>query len=166
MKRLREALAATCCASILSACLADEPAALHPPAGQQPFLRLHATGVQIYACEAKAGTASGWAWTFKSPEATMTDDTGRVVLHHFAGPSWAADDGSKIVGHVAASVPSPQAGSIPWLRLDVASREGNGLFDRDDERAAAGYRWRCGARDGLRERERGRSRADALHRDV
>jgi len=49
----------------------DVPANLQPPAGQEPFLQVHATGVQVYECGAKADAPGGFAWIFKAPEASL-----------------------------------------------------------------------------------------------
>ena len=107
---------------------ADVPAALQPAAGQEPFLEVHASGVQVYECAAPADAPAAWAWQFKGPEATLTDAKGAVVGRHFAGPTWASNDGATIVGKAAATVPSPERGSIPWLLLTVKSHEGAGLL--------------------------------------
>ena len=40
-------------------------------------------------------------------------------MTHFAGPTWQAKDGSRVVGQVEA--PFPVDGAIPWLRLAAAS---------------------------------------------
>ena len=107
---------------------ADVPAALQPAAGQEPFLEVHASGVQVYECAAPADAPAAFAWQFKGPEATLTDAQGAVVGRHFGGPSWASSDGATIVGKVAASAPSPERGSIPWLLLTIKSHEGAGLL--------------------------------------
>ena len=106
----------------------DVPAALQGPAGQEPYLQVHAVGVQIYECAAKADAPGGWAWQFRSPEATLADAAGKTIGRHFAGPSWASNDGATIVGQVSASVPAPDKGGIPWLLLTVKSRDGEGLL--------------------------------------
>jgi hypothetical protein len=107
---------------------ADVPAALQPAAGQEPFLEVHASGVQVYECAAPADRPAAWAWQFRGPEATLTDAKGAVVGRHFAGPSWASSDGATVVGQVAASAPAPERGSIPWLLLTIKSRDGSGLL--------------------------------------
>jgi FtsP/CotA-like multicopper oxidase with cupredoxin domain len=81
--------------------------------GNRVFLAAHATGVQIYSC-----TATGW--TFVAPRATLTDERGRAIIDHFAGPTWKYRDGSQVVGRVEApATVDPTA--IPWLRLAAAS---------------------------------------------
>lgn len=104
------------------------PAPLHPPAGEESFLKVHATGVQIYECAAKASAPTVFGWQFRGPEATLVDANGQIVGRHFAGPSWQATDGSTIVGQVSATFASPQIGSVPWLLLTVKSHSGEGLL--------------------------------------
>jgi hypothetical protein len=112
-------------AALLSApalALAD-PASVAPPAGAPMLLELQADGVQIYACAIKDGVS---AWDFKAPEANLFDASGRQVGTHSAGPSWTLDDGSSVVGSVAAKADAPVAGAVPWLLLTVKSRSGAG----------------------------------------
>ena len=77
----------------------------------------HATGTQNYTCQ---NTPTGYAWTLVAPDAKLVDDKGKQIMTHFAGPTWQARDGSKVVGARVDSVPSPQ-GAIPWLLLRAAS---------------------------------------------
>jgi hypothetical protein len=104
---------------------ADLPAALKP-AGISVYLEVPATGVQIYACG--KNDAGAWAWIFKAPEAVLFDATKKQIGKHYAGPTWEALTGGKVVGAVKASAPAPAAGAIPWLLLDVKSSEGSGVF--------------------------------------
>jgi len=102
---------------------ANLPAALKP-AGIAPYLQVSATGVQIYTCNMSNGA---WTWVFKAPEAQLFDARKKQVGKHYAGPTWEAIAGGKVVGAVKASAPGG-AGNIPWLLLDVKSREGSGVF--------------------------------------
>ena len=92
---------------------------------------LWADGVQIYECKARA--EGGPAWVFVAPEANLVDAKGVLVGHHYAGPTWEAGDGSKVVGTVKAKVDSPDAGAIPWLLLDTHSTGKPGLFAKVTE---------------------------------
>ena len=95
--------------------------ALAVPAGNELAFHLDAVGVQIYTCKA---TATGFAWTFVAPEATLYRED-RVVGKHYAGPTWEYKDGSTVVGaRVAGATPDPT--SIPWLLLRAASHAGTG----------------------------------------
>jgi len=89
------------------------------------YLEVPATGVQIYTCGKNASGA--WAWSFKAPEAALADTQSKPLGKHYGGPSWEGLDGGKVVGAMKANAPSP-SGSIPWLLLDIKSREGSGAF--------------------------------------
>ena len=111
---IRSLLGAAACLVTHAACAAPVPA-----------LALRGTGVQIYVC---ADSAAGVAWKLKAPEATLQDAAGHLVAHHFAGPSWQAADGSKVVGAVLSASPAPAAGSIPWLIVRATETTGAGIF--------------------------------------
>jgi len=95
----------------------DVPPAIQVPDGNKPFLVGHATGVQIYACQA-SGTS--FAWTFVAPRATLVGDNGQQIATHFAGPTWQATDGSRVVGARVGSF-SVSSDAIPWLLLSAKS---------------------------------------------
>jgi hypothetical protein len=107
--------------------LDDLPAALKP-AGISVFLEVPATGVQIYTCG--KSDAGAWTWVFKAPEAALFDTQKKQIGRHYAGPTWEALAGGKVVGAVKASAPAPEAGAIPWLLLDIKSSEGAGVFNQ------------------------------------
>ena len=95
------------------------------PSGQVLLLKALATGVQNYVCsEGK----SGLAWTFKGPQAELSDDTGRALGRHYAGPTWEASDGSKVVGRQVSAVDSESRDAIPELLLASTQNTGNGVF--------------------------------------
>ena len=100
------------------------PAALAAP-GETVVLSVHAEGAQVYEC--KAGADGKPMWSFREPIATLLVD-GKTVGRHYAGPSWEHSDGSAVVGKVSASAPGTTANDIPWLKLDVTSRRGSGVF--------------------------------------
>jgi hypothetical protein len=93
------------------------PRSLLPPAGNLPYLLGHGDGVQIYQCSA---TPAGFAWTFVAPRANLTDLRGRVIMTHFGGPTWLANDGSKVVGKLVSGV-SVNPSAIPWLLLSATA---------------------------------------------
>jgi hypothetical protein len=101
------------------------PKELQPPANEQHLLQVHAKGDQIYTCKADGGQ---FAWTLKAPEAQLFDKSGKPFGKHFAGPSWEANDGSRITGKAVANAPSPDAESIPWLLVTVVSHSGEGVL--------------------------------------
>lgn len=98
---------------------------IDPPQSEQ-VLAATASGVQVYSCEYDA--QHHLMWIFKSPLATLYDPSGQAVIKHAAGPSWQADDGSRIVGHVLAQTPSNTTGSIPQLLLETHSTGTSGTL--------------------------------------
>ncbi|SFS16869.1 Protein of unknown function [Dyella sp. OK004] len=106
------------------------PATLQPPAGYTVAFTAKATGVQIYTSTAEAGAAP--KWTFEAPLAELNG--GGEVIHHYAGPSWEAADGSKItrdIGTSMTTVPAKQAATdIPWLLIKVTADSSPGLLSK------------------------------------
>jgi Protein of unknown function (DUF3455) len=107
--------------------LSDLPTAIQPAAGFVVYLEVRAIGAQIYTCGKT--DAGAWTWTFKAPEALLVDQREQPLGKHYAGPTWEGLDGGKVVGTLKASAPSPD-NSIPWLLLDIKSREGTGDFTK------------------------------------
>ena len=102
-----------------------DDAAIAPPPGAALLLRVNGDGVQIYACEA---TDKGSAWVFKAPEAMLFDGDDRQIGTHYAGPTWKLDDGSTVVGEVAARADAPSQVDIPWLLLRAKAHNGAGTL--------------------------------------
>jgi hypothetical protein len=107
---------------------AEVPEKIKAPAGEEVVLRAHASGSQIYVCQASAD--GKYSWVLKAPEAELRDEKGTVIGRHFAGPSWKHNDGSEIKGKAVARVDAPDAASIPWLLVTVTDRSGNGVLSR------------------------------------
>ncbi|HEY4877520.1 MAG TPA: DUF3455 domain-containing protein [Candidatus Acidoferrales bacterium] len=101
------------------------PQQLQPPANEQLLLKVHAKGDQVYTCK---GDGTQFSWTLKAPDAQLFDKDGKPFGKHFAGPSWEANDGSRVTGKAVANAPSPDADSIAWLLVKVASHEGSGVL--------------------------------------
>jgi Protein of unknown function (DUF3455) len=106
----------------------DIPQKLEPPAGEHLLLQVHAKGDQVYVCKSEGGAPL--AWTLKAPDARLFEKNGKLFGKHFAGPTWEAQDGSRVVGKAVAKVASPDAGSVAWLLVTVVSHEGNGVLSR------------------------------------
>lgn len=101
------------------------PQQLQPPANEQLLYQLRGKGDQIYVCKQDGAQL---AWGLKAPEAQLFDKDGKTFGKHFAGPSWEANDGSRVTGKAAANAPSPDPDSIPWLLINIVSHDGNGMF--------------------------------------
>lgn len=102
----------------------DVPDAIQVPAGEEVVLYAHATGSQIYSCQAAAGDR--FSWTLKGPDAELRDRHDKVIGQHSAGPTWKLKDGSSVTGKAAAKVDSLDADSVPWLLVKVVSHDGKG----------------------------------------
>jgi hypothetical protein len=105
----------------------DVPDSIQAPAGEEVVLLAHATGSQIYTCQAAAD--GKFSWTLKGPEAELHDRKDKVIGQHSAGPTWKLKDGSEVTGKAAAHVDSLDSGSVPWLLVKVVSHAGNGLLN-------------------------------------
>ena len=103
------------------------PGNLRAPANESLVRTLWADGVQVYECR-KAADASFPEWVFVAPEAKLVDAAGTTLGRHYAGPTWEAGDGSKVVGVVKAKVDAPDPRAIPWLLLETHSTGNPGLF--------------------------------------
>jgi hypothetical protein len=98
---------------------------LQVPANQRLVFKSTARGAQIYTCQQISADLSQFEWKLKAPRASLFNSQDKVVGKHYAGPTWEANDGSKIAAVVTAKEQAPNA-SIPWLLLKVNSAEGNG----------------------------------------
>src|SRR6266508_1751230 len=107
------------------------PEAIAVPPGSVLLFSSHANGVQTYECQ-------NGQWAFHAPRALLFDpQSNQPTANHYGGidrdltpgPWWEAiDDSSRIRGGKAVSAPSPNANSIPLLRLEVLERQGTGMF--------------------------------------
>jgi hypothetical protein len=92
------------------------PDQIQPGDGNKVFLIGQGVGVQIYTC-------NGSVWSSAVPRADLFDDNGKLIIKHFAGPSWQAADGSKAVGTVVDKV-TPDLTAIPWVLLSAKTTPG------------------------------------------
>jgi len=127
---LLAAIIAGCAHEHRSSAVSDDgvPAALKVPENQILTIAARGAGVQIYRCEATLAEPTVFAWTLKAPEATLRYETGKTLGKHYAGPTWEALDGSKVVGEVVARDDAPQPTAIPWLLLRAKQASGDGVF--------------------------------------
>ncbi len=106
------------------------PEALKAPNDQGLSKQVHATGFQVYECKPSKDDATRFEWALRGPEAELVDDTGKAAGRHYAGPTWEAPDGSKVVGVVVARDGGPDPAAIPWLLLRADSTAGQGAFSQ------------------------------------
>jgi hypothetical protein len=124
-------------AALLAACAStnlppppDVPASIRVPDRLALARETPATGVQIYDCAPGKSDPSKLEWTFRAPEAQLFDKSGRTVGRHYGGPTWEANDGSKVVAEVKGRDDGPDKTAIPWLLLVTKSASGSGTFGR------------------------------------
>lgn len=106
----------------------DVPEKLKAPVSEKLILAAHATGSQIYVCQ--AGSDNNLAWVFKAPQADLHNASDAVIGSHFAGPTWKDKDGSEVTGKVVSRQDSPDPDSIPWLLLSATAHSGSGILER------------------------------------
>jgi len=110
------------------------PANLEVPAGRKAFLISGAEGTQNYIC---LPTATGAAWTFFGPQATLVNDKGDQIVTHFLSPNPAeagtpratwqhSRDTSAVWATAIANSSDPYfvaPGAIPWLLLQIVGSQ-------------------------------------------
>jgi Protein of unknown function (DUF3455) len=124
----RMLLMAVCVLAAGCATAPSVPGPLRVPGSPGLIADLRAKGVQIYQCQPAKNDPSQFEWSFKQPEAALSTKGGRSIGKHYAGPTWEANDGSKVIGEVVGRSESPKPDSIPWLLLRAKATSGNGLF--------------------------------------
>ena len=115
----------------------EVPASLVVPDGNKVSFHVYAVGVQIYGATASTNSPTGFAWTFRAPEAVLLDADGNLVgIHYaFAGPTrpaWETESGSRVVGIRTVAPVKVTTNAIPWLILnaDSANTIGPGILER------------------------------------
>jgi FtsP/CotA-like multicopper oxidase with cupredoxin domain len=104
------------------------PAEIAPPQNQRLELIAAAAGVMVYRCDPKKDAPGKFEWAFQAPEARLRDIAGKSLGRHYAGPTWEAEDGSKVVATLQAQVAAPEKTAVPWVRLGAKSTGGPGLL--------------------------------------
>lgn len=118
------------CATSNIATITGVPETLKVPETQVLSLETQATGVQIYECKASKDDPMRFDWVFKAPEGELFNSAGKRIGRHYAGPTWEANDRSKVIGEVRALDNGPDPDAIPWLLLSAKSTSGNGVFSQ------------------------------------
>ena len=104
------------------------PDAIKVPSTETLAFAANAKGFQIYESRAKKDEPTKYEWVFKGPEADLFDKEGRSIGRHYAGPTWEANDGSKVTGEVKSKAEANEAGAVPWLLLSAKAHEGGGAL--------------------------------------
>ncbi len=104
------------------------PDALKVPPTEKLAFAVKARGFQIYTWQPKKDNPSQYEWVFKAPEADLFDASGKKIGHHYAGPTWESNDGSKVIGELKNHLPSTDESAVPWLLLSAKEHVGTGIF--------------------------------------
>lgn len=119
-------LALTACAATMQA--PDAPPAVTPPAGSNYSMTTVGIGEITYECRAKAGAAGAFEWAFVVPAATLYDSKKAVVGKYYGGPTWEANDGSKVTGKQLAVAPASGPQNIPLQLVQANPATGSGAM--------------------------------------
>jgi Protein of unknown function (DUF3455) len=121
MRRARLVLAAAALALITGCASAPPELQVDGP----KVARVHATGFQVYTCQADAAGKLGW--TLKAPDATFSGDG--LAGRHYQGPTWEnTADHSKVTGKKVTE--HKVDGAVPWLLLEATGHEGSGALSQ------------------------------------
>lgn len=128
---LLTALGAAACSHMApSAPLVDNsalPEAVRVPAGHRQTMHTTGRGEITYECRAKKDNPAAFEWAFVAPVATLADPAGKAVGKYYAGPTWEANDGSKVTGKQVAVAPAAP-GSIPLQLVKAEPALGAGAM--------------------------------------
>jgi Protein of unknown function (DUF3455) len=102
------------------------PVAVAVPAGQKTYMTLTGVGEITYECRAKA-TKDGFEWAFAGPAAVLYDANKVPQGKYYGGPTWEANDGSKVTGKQLAVSPAAP-GNIALQLVQANPAMGNGAM--------------------------------------
>lgn len=103
------------------------PEAVRVPAGHKQTMWTLGAGEITYECRAKAGMEGQFEWAFIGPVASLMDAGRKTVGKYYAGPTWEANDGSKVTGKQVAVAPA-MAGNIPLQLVKAEPATGMGAM--------------------------------------
>lgn len=102
-------------------------AAVRVPAGNRQTMQATGVGELTYECRVKKDMAGQYEWVFAGPVADLIDGSGKKIGTYYAGPTWQANDGSKVTGKQVAVSPAP-AGNIPLQLVKADPAMGAGAM--------------------------------------
>ena len=107
----------------------DAPAAVAVPAGNRAVMTTVGVGEITYECRAKAGAAGAYEWGFVAPAAVLYDrNRSKALGKYYGGPTWEANDGSKVTGKQLAVSPATRSGAIPLQLVQASPATGDGAM--------------------------------------
>jgi hypothetical protein len=103
------------------------PEPVRVPAGNRQTMETLGVGEITYECRAKAGAPGQFEWAFVAPVATLEDMQKKPVGKYYGGPTWEANDGSKVTGKQVAVAPA-MPGNIPLQLVQAEPTMGSGAM--------------------------------------
>ncbi|MGN6829299.1 DUF3455 domain-containing protein [Paucibacter sp. M5-1] len=128
MLLLPVALLGACASTPMMTSMVDNaalPEAVRAPAGSKQTMWTVGAGEITYECRENA--AGQYEWVFVTPVATLKNAAGAVVGKYYGGPTWEANDGSKVTGKQLAVAPSTP-GNIPLQLVKADPAMGMGAM--------------------------------------
>ena len=130
LSMIAAAVALSACASTPMMMKVDNAALPEPvrvPAGQKLMMSTTGVGEITYECREKKDMAGAHEWAFVAPVATLYSGDKKAVGKYYAGPTWEANDGSKVTGKQLAVSPATP-GSIPLQLVKTDPAMGAGAM--------------------------------------
>jgi hypothetical protein len=106
---------------------ASLPEPVRVPAGQKVMMSTTGVGEITYECREKKDMAGAHEWAFVAPVATLYSGDKKTVGKYYAGPTWEANDGSKVTGKQLAVSPAAP-GNIPLQLVKTDPAMGSGAM--------------------------------------
>jgi len=103
------------------------PEPVRVPAGHSMMLETVGVGEITYECREKKDAAGAFEWAFVVPVAVLNDMQNKPVGKYYGGPTWEANDGSKVTGKQLAIAPA-SAGNIPLQLVKAEPAMGKGAM--------------------------------------
>lgn len=130
LSMIAAAIALSACASAPMMTKIDNVALPEPvrvPAGQKVMMSTTGVGEITYECREKKDMAGAHEWAFVGPVATLYSGDRKAVGKYYAGPTWEANDGSKVTGKQLAVAPATP-GNIPLQLVKTDPAMGAGAM--------------------------------------
>ncbi len=130
LSMIAAAIALSACASAPMMMKVDNAALPEPvrvPAGQKVMMSTTGVGEITYECREKKDMAGAHEWAFVGPVATLYSGDKKTVGKYYAGPTWEANDGSKVTGKQLGVAPAAP-GNIPLQLVKTDPAMGAGAM--------------------------------------
>jgi Protein of unknown function (DUF3455) len=103
------------------------PEPVRVPAGHSVMLESVGIGEITYECRENKEKPGAFAWAFVVPVAVLNDMQGKTIGKYYGGPTWEANDGSKVTGKQVAIAPA-SPGNIPLQLVKAEPAMGKGAM--------------------------------------